>query len=285
MRGESGGGVYGYSLWTYAMQGWSYLGTAGRFDSGDGYGVWASTDGADHWDHGGSFTAEKGCGFHGESTDNYGVRGDGYWGVRGDGQVGGVFGWSSAGDGVRGSSSTGTGVEGASVTGWAGRFTSASGYGVYISAPASNPGLNVASGTKNAVVATNEGSRLLYTEESTAVWFTDYGFGQLESGLAVVTIDSTFAQTANLDEPYHVFVQAYGNAELFVSNRTSTQFEVHLGDGEPGTEFSYRIVAKRLGYADDRLERAPWADNDPNLYPDQTQDGTSAQQPVQGGTQ
>jgi hypothetical protein len=27
-------------------------------------------------------------------------------------------------------------------------------------------------------------------------------------------------------------------------------------------------MAKRLGYEDTRLERATWADNDPNLYPE-----------------
>lgn len=32
--------------------------------------------------------------------------------------------------------------------------------------------------------------------------------------------------------------------------------------------FDYRIVARRLGYEDDRLERAPWSDDDPNLYPE-----------------
>ena len=97
---------------------------------------------------------------------------------------------------------------------------------------------------------------------------TDYGFGQLEDGSAIITIDPVFAQTVNLEEPYHVFVQVYGDAEVYVSNRTPTQFEVHLRDGAPDIEFSYRIVAKRLGYEEDRLERAPWADNDPNLYPE-----------------
>jgi hypothetical protein len=32
----------------------------------------------------------------------------------------------------------------------------------------------------------------------------------------------------------------------------------------------YRIVAKRLGYEKTRLERAPCADDDPNLYPKKT---------------
>ncbi len=149
--------------------------------------------------------------------------------------------------------------------GWAGRFTATGpGNGVYISSP--NQGLNVASGTKNAVVATSNGARLLYTEESSQVWFADYGFGRLQDGQAIIAIDSLFAQTVNLDKPYHVFVQAYGDAEVYVTNRTRTGFEVRMRDGDPNAEFSYRLVALRRGFENRRLERAPWADDDPNLY-------------------
>jgi len=168
------------------------------------------------------------------------------------------------------------GLDSSTSGGWAGYFTSNNGSGVYISAPTGHTGLNVAGGTKNAVVATDEGSKLLYSEESTEVWFTDYGFGQLEDGLAIITIDEVFAQTVNLNEPYHVFVQVYGDAEVYVSNRTPTSFEVHLRDGDSAVEFSYRIVAQRLGYEGDRLEPAPWADSDPHLYPEM-QDASGAQ--------
>ena len=144
--------------------------------------------------------------------------------------------------------------------GWAGMFTGI-GNGIRVSVPVGKVGLEVIDGSKNAVVGTEDGARLLYTEESTEVWFTDYGFGQLEDGLAVIPIDVIFAQTVNLDEPYHVFVQAYGDAEIYVTNRTAAGFEVHLRDGDPDVEFSYRIVGKRIGYEDDRLERAPWDDD------------------------
>jgi hypothetical protein len=344
IRAQSGGiAVYGESTWTYAIRGDAITGTAGYFTTGEGYGVYAETDGEDHWDHAGYFRANMGYGVYGVSTENYGVRGEGYFGVRGDGVGTGVSGYSTNHTGVRGNSTNGYGVHGDSTDdygvygtsdndagvygysgsmygygvvgvqigynksdlggfwepggffggrngvvgitketggygvygwdkstsgGWAGRFVSSNGNGVYISAPAGKTGLNVASGTKNAVVRTDEGSRLLYTEESTEVWFSDYGFGQLEDGLATVSIDPLFAQTVNLEKPFHVFVQVYGDAEVYVSNRIPTQFEVHLRDGDPNVEFSYRIVAKRLGYEEDRLERAPWADNDPNLYPE-----------------
>jgi len=141
--------------------------------------------------------------------------------------------------------------------GWAGVFDSNNGNGVNITTPSGKTGLVVYGGTKNAAVNTDEGSRLLYTEESTEVWFSDYGFGKLDGDKAIITIDPLFAQTVNLNEPYHVFIQVYGDAEVYVSNRTPTQFEVHLHDGEPNIEFSYRIVAVRLGYEGNRLEAAP----------------------------
>ncbi|MBN1262427.1 MAG: hypothetical protein JXB35_17235, partial [Anaerolineae bacterium] len=174
----------------------------------------------------------------------------------------GVFGWSQA---ESGATSTGVRGETEAPDGWAGYFLTENGNGVYISAPEEKAGLNVAGGTKNAVVATNDGPRLLYSEESSEVWFSHYGFGQLDGGVATIRIEALYAQTVNLDEPYHVFVQVYGDAEVYVSQRTATSFEVHLREGDPAVAFSYRVVAKRLGYEDHYLEPAPWAEGDPNL--------------------
>jgi hypothetical protein len=120
----------------------------------------------------------------------------------------------------------------------------------------------VVGGAKNAVVATPSGAKALYTEESTEVWFTDYGFGKLSNGKRIL-FDPSFAQTINPDESYHVFVQPYGRAELYVAERTPLGFTVALKDGDPNAEFSYRIVAKRLGFEGKRLEAAPWADQLP----------------------
>lgn len=160
--------------------------------------------------------------------------------------------------------------------GWAGHFvgTGSESKGVYISAPPGQPGLEVARGTKNAVVATSRGARALYSEEATEVWFADYGFGRLEDGRALITIDPLFAEAVNVGEPYHVFLQAYGRADLYVSRRSAAAFEVRVHGGDPAVEFSYRIVARRRGYEHARLEPAPWADTDPNLYP-HTWSGTS----------
>ncbi len=90
----------------------------------------------------------------------------------------GVFGWDK-------SITTG---------GWAGYFKSENGGGVSISTPVGKVGLIVLGGTKNAVVNTDDGARLLYTEESTEVWFTDYGFGILDGVLGAVCVEAGFAQ-------------------------------------------------------------------------------------------
>ncbi len=145
----------------------------------------------EYWESGGFFGGRNGV--IGKSKEGSG------WGVLGDHDI---------------NSGTGAGVKGTtrSPDGWSASFTTGAGNGVYVSTPAGKTGLNVVGGTKNAIVGTSDGSRLLYSEESTEVWFTDYGFGILEDGVAIIPIDSMFAQTVNLaDAPYHVFVQVYGD--------------------------------------------------------------------------
>jgi hypothetical protein len=170
-----------------------------------------------------------------------------------------VYGYAeSGGTGVAayGYSGSALNAYAASSDGWAGVFSSA-GNGVHIFTDIGKSGLIVENGSKSAAVNTSDGMRLLYSEEATQVWFADYGFGRLQAGRAVISIDPIFAQTVNLKESYHVFLQAYGDAEIYVSERTPTQFEVRAKDGDPDVEFSYRLVAKRLGYEPKRLEPAP----------------------------
>jgi hypothetical protein len=149
-------------------------------------------------------------------------------------------------------------------TGWAGEFWG-TGKGVRIETKG-GAGLQVVGGSKQAVVGTAGGARSLYSEESSEVWFTDYGFGKLENGRARILLDPEFAQTVNVEEPYQVFVQEYGDADLYVRERTPLGFEVVFrGGNDRNAEFGYRIVAKRSGFENKRLERAPWADASPGL--------------------
>jgi hypothetical protein len=116
------------------------------------------------------------------------------------------------------------------------------------------------SGAKPAVVQTeSHGYRRLYCMESPELWFEDFGTGQLEDGQATVTIDPLFAETVNLDLNYHVYVTPISDEAvlLFVTAKTKIYFEVQgvTLDGSPSdASFDYRIVAKRLGYEDRRLD-------------------------------
>jgi hypothetical protein len=230
-----------------------------------------------------------GWGVFGKSP-NFGVAGEGKVGVFGksDGTHGVLGQNSAAGNGVTGTSTNGSAgyfyinksanaqpalrvvTKG---TGWAAQFTGSgtTSKGVYISTKPGNKGLQVAGGTKSAVVATSQGARTLYAEEASEVYFTDYGFGHLQNGRATIAVDPLFAETVSLEKGYYVFLQPYGEAEVYVSDTTPESFEVRLRardtEGDANVKFAYRIVGKRRGFEQARLERAQWADNDPNLYP------------------
>jgi hypothetical protein len=132
-----------------------------------------------------------------------------------------------------------------------GKATGTNGFGVY------SDGDMGTSGTKAAVVATADyGTRRLFCLESPGVYFEDFGQGQLVNGEATVTIDPMFAQTVNLDMTYHVFLTPMGECPLYVARKSPTSFTVHaMGEGNPDVSFDYRIVAKRLGYENLRLDR------------------------------
>ena len=115
---------------------------------------------------------------------------------------------------------------------WIGTARGREALGVNLSDVVIDEGNLAVGGTKSAVVDTQDGRHLLYAEESTEVWFTDYGFGRLAGGTAQIAIDPIFAQTVNLDKPYHVFVQVYGDADVYVTNRTTAGFEVRLREGD-----------------------------------------------------
>jgi hypothetical protein len=246
-------------------------------------------------------TTDSGYGVYGAGWfGGYGVYGKSPdYGVGGAGGKVGVYGTSDGTNGVLGENEgSGNGVSGTSKngiagyfyntnsantkpslkatnkgTGWTAQFTGSgpASKGVYISTKPGNKGLQVAGGTKSAVVPTSRGARSLYAEEASEVYFTDYGFGRLKDGQATIAIDTLFAETVNLEKDYYVFLQPYGEAEVYVSETTPESFEVRLRakdtQGDANVKFAYRIVGKRRGFEQTRLEHAQWADNDPNLYP------------------
>ena len=113
-------------------------------------------------------------------------------------------------------------------------------------------------GVKNAVVETGGGQhRKLYCMESAEMWLEDFGTGTLDNGVAAVPIDPVFAQTINTEVPYHVFLTPEGDCNgLYVTAKTPASFEIReLQGGTSSIPFSYRMVGKRKGYEDVRLEK------------------------------
>jgi hypothetical protein len=112
------------------------------------------------------------------------------------------------------------------------------------------------SGTKSASVQIADEERLLYAVESPGVWFEDFGSGALVDGQATVTIEPLFVQSINLGAEYHVFITPLGDCNgLYVAEKTATGFTVReLNGGTGDVAFDYRIVAKRAGYEDRRME-------------------------------
>jgi len=125
-----------------------------------------------------------------------------------------------------------------------------------------------ASGTKSAKVETaTYGPRLLYTVESPEVWFEDFGSASLVNGAVTVAFEPIFAETANLEMDYHVFVTSLCQEPvlLFVTAKTAAGFTVRgvTLDGQPAEcAFDYRVVSRRLGYESLRLEEAVWQEGE-----------------------
>jgi hypothetical protein len=97
----------------------------------------------------------------------------------------------------------------------------------------------------------------MYAVESSENWFEDFGSSKLKDGSALVSIETTFAETVNTGMEYHVFLTPKGDCKgLYVTNEKEGSFEVReLNGGKSSIPFSYRIVAKRKGYEDQRLAR------------------------------
>jgi hypothetical protein len=112
----------------------------------------------------------------------------------------------------------------------------------------------VVGGPKSAAVPHPDGShRRLYCMESPESWFEDFGESELVCGQADVAIDRDFAAVTDLSG-YHVFLTAYGDFDLHVSERGSEGFRVRAKDVAASGRFSWRVVAKRKDIAAPRFE-------------------------------
>jgi hypothetical protein len=121
----------------------------------------------------------------------------------------------------------------------------------------SHAGDFLCTGSKSAAVPI-EGNRMvrMYAVEAADNWFEDAGGAQLANGGVSVRLEREFAQTINGDVDYRVFLTPNGDCEgLYVANKTAQGFEVReLHGGHSNVAFDYRIMAKRKGYENARME-------------------------------
>ena len=117
----------------------------------------------------------------------------------------------------------------------------------------------VISGNKSRVAETkNYGDRLLYCYETPTPYFGDLGEGKTdESGKCYIFLDDILDEST--EGKYQVFLQAYGDGRLYVSERTAAYFVV---EGEPNTAFGWELKAPQKGYSLHRLE--PFEHEEPN---------------------
>ncbi len=200
-----------------------------------------------------------------------------YWGigVQGEGGYKGVEGISSGSTtggiyGVYGkASNSGSGNE-YGVYGYAQESGTGNAYGVY------SEGDFGGSGAKCAIVNTSQGPTLLYAQESPENWFEDFGEGELMNGSVHIDLDKLFLETVTINGTYpmKVFIQVEGNCNGVYVSKGTTGFDViELNNGTSNVSFSYRIVAKRKGYEDKRLDYCAAAENDSFLYPEKSENG------------
>lgn len=122
----------------------------------------------------------------------------------------------------------------------------------------SSTGNLTCTGSISGAAEVENGARkvLLTAVQSPDSWFEDAGSGQLSNGTAHVVLDPTYAQTANTGLEYHVFLTPNGDCKgLYVSQKSADSFEVReLGGGASTIAFDYRIMAKRAGHENQRLQ-------------------------------
>ena len=107
-------------------------------------------------------------------------------------------------------------------------------------------------GSKNSLQETKSyGERLINSYETAEYYFGDIGSGVINySGECIVWIDDILQECINTSAEYHVFTQIY-SGDITSVDRHRDYFVVY---GDVGTEFSWELKAKRIGYENVRLD-------------------------------
>lgn len=114
-------------------------------------------------------------------------------------------------------------------------------------------------GTKSRAAETADfGERKLYCYETASPMFGDVGEGVISSdGSCLIDLDPVFEETVETSQ-YQVFLQAYGDGAVHVSDRSPHSFTVR---GTPGLRFGWEVKARQSDFSLLRLEESlPWID-------------------------
>jgi len=112
-------------------------------------------------------------------------------------------------------------------------------------------------GSKSARVKLQDGREVaLYAVESPENWFEDFGTAHLQAGTTRISLEPGFLQTVDTAADYHVFLTPNGDCRgLYIARKTRGDFEVReLRGGNSSVAFDYRIVARRRGFENVRLQ-------------------------------
>jgi hypothetical protein len=127
------------------------------------------------------------------------------------------------------------------------------------------------SGSKSCVVRTSKGPTLFYCQESPENWFEDFGESRLSDGKCTIVLDRLFLETVVVDtaHPLKVFVQLLDDCNGVYVKRQAAGFSViELQGGKSNASFAYRVVAKRKGLENARMETTNLGYTDYYLYPE-----------------
>jgi hypothetical protein len=268
-------GVVGRTLSTTGrgVQGWADV------NSGEAYGVYGVSGSAAGYGVYGYASATSGTtmgvrgkvvssgtlatGVYGESTassgETYGVYGVSE-STEGEGVVGynvapsgannAIYGrtLSPDGNGIYGKASATTGL----CVGTVGSTNSGEGYGVYYSGGIGG------TGKMRSFLPAHDGHAALGIHATAGDWVEHFGEAALSDGRADVQLDPLFLETVTIDEehPMKVFVQLHNEAcqGAAVKKSRNAFSVVELNGGRSNGTFDYRVVARRKGYEDTRLE-------------------------------
>lgn len=115
-------------------------------------------------------------------------------------------------------------------------------------------GYLLAEGSKSRLAKTkNYSGRLLYCYETAKPYFGDIGEATLdEDGVCYIFVDDIFMETINTECQYQVFLQKYGQGDVWVEERKPNYFLIR---GTPHLKFGWELKARQMGFEMERMEK------------------------------